>query len=867
MNGLRNANLKGELTGAISSSYQMIPFIIANGVIAFAPLGDKYLPVGVMSAFAGAIILSVLHPVLGGAPGLISGPHSVASIVIGAMFAQLTVHNHDFMASLDPVSGVMAITLLAVTLAGVFQFLFGFFRFGTLIKFIPYPILAGYINSSVVLIVLGQTRSFLSLKPQDSLSDWLIHMESLHWADFAVVAATVLAIAGANIFKSRLPATLVGFFAGTAAYHTFAAMGATFGSATLMEVSFSEAAKAYSFDFFGGFAAQEDFDVVITIVLASVTIAMLSSVESLLSLLSIGYTTEIPLDSNRELKTYGATNVLSGLSGGLAGGSYFSTSLINYTSGGKGALSSIFTGLILLSGLIVFSGALELIPKTVIAVNVIYVAFKIFDKWTLSLIGKAFRKEILNKREAVNNLALIFAVVIVTVVFNLVAAVASGLFLSAIIFMAKMSRSPIRRVYHGDSVRSRKRRSGHVISLLQGLGRKIVIFELEGAIFFGSADFVALEVEKTVKKGSLAVIIDLKRVKEIDSTGLKILDQSHTTLKKNHKQLFISGVNEKSSLGRFFKDMGVIDSIGPENFFDDTDMALERAENLALTVHIESKFLDFVNERVSVVALRDHYTEEDVEDLLAWWNEQAGKGIRYFLVNLESLTAVEPWTQLFICRAYSFAQKTKAGLGLCPVDASGPMREGLDRLGIITLLGEENVFPSVEAAKMDNQRLVDLFEEEMFSEYFPDNVIPLEKSGLFRDFPPEEINVFKNFLKMQRFAKGSVILQSGEKADNMYFIISGFATIYIKAPETGAVRRLETCGPGTVVGEGMIYSKSRTANARADTDLVCYSLTLGNFRKICDQFPPLGLKFYHNIGLELTERLRTANIMVSQIEL
>ena len=204
-------------------------------------------------------------------------------------------------------------------------------------------------------------------------------------------------------------------------------------------------------------------------------------------------------------------------------------------------------------------------------------------------------------------------VTLATAVFNLIVAVGLGLGLSILMFVVKMSTSVVRRSYRGSIFHSKNQRDEKLIELLHQHGDRICVLELEGSIFFGSAENLANEIDRLSQEGASYIILDMKRLKEIDSTGARILQQIYRQLKNQQKHLAISYLKKESLLWQFLKDMGEIRIIGEENLFPDTDLALE---------YFEDRLLD------EITGARPYDKETPLSDLQAL----QGLGIEEFTV-------------------------------------------------------------------------------------------------------------------------------------------------------------------------------------------------------------------------------------------
>jgi sulfate permease, SulP family len=214
------------------------------------------------------------------------------------------------------------------------------------------------------------------------------------------------------------------------------------------------------------------------------------------------------------------------------------------------------------------------------AAIIIFVGFGLFDRTTIHLLNAlktpgTFRKDI------GISLLVNISVAVITVSVNLVAAVIIGLAISAAYFIAKTGAQVIRREYTAERVSSNKTRDLRISAILKENGRRIIVFELQGPIFFGSADRLAHRIEAATD-GATFCILDMKQVNEIDSTGAHILIRLHNILNQKAKRLLISHIAVTDSIWGILEVSGVTRVIPGRHFFEDTDQALEWAEDRLL---------------------------------------------------------------------------------------------------------------------------------------------------------------------------------------------------------------------------------------------------------------------------------------------
>jgi len=177
------------------------------------------------------------------------------------------------------------------------------------------------------------------------------------------------------------------------------------------------------------------------------------------------------------------------------------------------------------------------------------------------------------------DLLVIVAVTTVAIALNIVVAVLLGVVAAIAFFIFRMSRTVIRRSYRCDAVHSREAREERLMTLRTQRGNEITVIELEGALFFGTADNLVQFVDKVVEGGARYVILDLRRISEVDSTGARILLQMNDKLTRNGRHLLLAGLKERTRIEFFLNEMGVIAAVTRNKVLEDADHALEWAED------------------------------------------------------------------------------------------------------------------------------------------------------------------------------------------------------------------------------------------------------------------------------------------------
>jgi len=257
-------------------------------------------------------------------------------------------------------------------------------------------------------------------------------------------------------------------------------------------------------------------------------------------------------------------------------------STANHRAGGRTALSAAVAAVTVLAVALFAGPLIALLPRVVIAGTLVVVAIELVDRWSVRLFRDLVTRRTADWRMPAVDLIVVLLVATVTIVLNLTAAVAVGVALAVASFLLRMSRSVVRRSYRGDVVRSHRTRAPVLMEALAREGRRVIVFELDGPLFFGTAEDLANRVEATLRDDILVVILDLRRVNDVDSTGGRIVAQVCERVRREKKHLLLSHPEPTPRVGRALRGFGVHAAVGAAAIFPDTDAALERAEDLVI---------------------------------------------------------------------------------------------------------------------------------------------------------------------------------------------------------------------------------------------------------------------------------------------
>jgi len=536
------SNVKGDISGGISAAVIALPLALAFGVSAFAPIGTpEAMAMGAAAGLYGAIFTGIFASLFGGTASQITGPTGPMTVVITEFIATAMKHPAIQQQS-DPLSMILTLTAVVVLLGGLVQILMGLLRCGTLIKFIPYPVIAGFMNGIAVIIFLGQIAPILGMKmffdADGIFSPIRLHEGVGSFPILGIGVATIAVILIAPKITRKVPASLMGLIVGTGVYLLL-------GKTVLPEFArfegnpFIIGAIPTGFPIPLNFLAVSIGDILkilmqypTTFLAPAVALGILGAIDSLLTSLVADVSTKTKHHSNRELFGQGVGNAVSAMFGGMPGAGATVRTVVNINNGGRTRLSGIIHGALLLFILVALGRVARWIPMCVLAGVLMVTAVSMLDTYSLSLI---------RKKTAFKDLLVVGVVTIITVVFDLMIAVGIGLMIAALLFIRELIAMKVyRKKFRCDRIHSKRIRTEVESEVLKEHGNEILVYELSGNLFFGTADKLSDDVEAEMKDTRM-IIFDLKRVDTIDITGAELIKRICDDVKGNGETIFKEG--------------------------------------------------------------------------------------------------------------------------------------------------------------------------------------------------------------------------------------------------------------------------------------------------------------------------------------
>ncbi|MBF0628391.1 MAG: SLC26A/SulP transporter family protein [Magnetococcales bacterium] len=575
-----SSKIAGDIWGGLAAMLVALPSAIAFGVVSFTPLGANYLGVGAMAGVMGTVVLGLVAPAIGGAPRLITAPCAPAAAVLSALTVELLARS----TGQNVVTPEQVLLLLAMVglLSGLLQMAFGMLGGGKVIKFIPYPVVSGYLSGVGTLIFLSQIPKLLGLPKGVATGQGLLDPGLWQWTGIIVGVVTIIGMLQAPRLTKVIPAPIIGLIAGMGTYFLIGLVNPELyqlaGNKLLIgpiQVDFSAMQHGME-DRWNALGKMSMADLT-AILVPAITLSVLLSIDTLKTCVVVDALTRSRHDSNRTLIGQGVGNVLTAMVGGMPGAGTMGATLVSVNSGGQTRLSGLLEGVFSLVVLLLFASLIGWLPIAALAGILMVVAYRMFDWHSFTM---------LKQRTMVLDFFVIAAVVVVAVSFNLIAAAGAGIGFAVVLFLRDQVRaSVVRRRRHGDRVSSKRIRLLEEKEILAANGQLSTIVELQGNLFFGTTDQLFTSLEEDIKTCRF-LILDMRHVQSVDFTGVHMLTQIGDMLKERGAFLIFSELPSSLptglNLGTYFKQTGLLTHDEHMKLFPELDTAMEWVEDFLI---------------------------------------------------------------------------------------------------------------------------------------------------------------------------------------------------------------------------------------------------------------------------------------------
>ncbi|HAT4271994.1 sulfate permease [Clostridium perfringens] len=536
-NGFSKEQFFKDLIAGIIVAIIALPLSIALG-ISSGVSPEK----GLITAIIAGFIISLL----GGSRVQIGGPTGAFVVIVFGI-----IQNHG-------VDGL----IIATFMAGIILVLFGLLRFGSLIKYIPYPITVGFTSGIAVTLFSTQVKDFLGLSmtktPSEFIPKWEAYISHINTTNLYTLAIGLLALIILIFWpkiNKKIPGSLIALIVTTLVVFIFNLPVATIGS------QFGKISSNIPMPHIPNL----NLNTLKSLIGPAFTIALLGGIESLLSAVVSDGMIGDKHNSNAELIAQGIANMGSSLFGGIPATGAIARTAANVKNGGRTPISGIVHSITLLLIMLVFMPLAKFIPLTTLSAILIIVSYNMSEWRTFKAILKAPKSDI----------AILLTTFFLTVLFDLVIAIGIGMVVSMCLFMRRVATSiEVNELNESDC--SDKSNIDTDMENLK-VGENVLVYDIRGHLFFGAVD-TFMNTMKEINDDAKVLVLRMRHTKTLDVTGYKQIKNIALSCKSRNMTLIISELQEQPK--KVMRLMGFIDTLGEDHFATNFDEALEKANSL-----------------------------------------------------------------------------------------------------------------------------------------------------------------------------------------------------------------------------------------------------------------------------------------------
>ena len=522
-----------------------IPLAIAFGIAS---------GVGPTEGLVTAIIAGLLISVFGGSKVQIGGPTGAFIVIIYGIIQQFGL-------------GGLAI---ATIMAGVMLVLMGIFRLGSIIKFMPYPIIVGFTGGIAITIFSTQMNDLFGLGiesvPANFIDKWICYFDNIgniNWWSFAVGILSILIIVYTPKFSKKIPGSLLAIVIMTLACWLLERFAGVTSISTIGDL-YTLPSGLPEWRLPSIPEGETIFSTMQSLLPVAFTIAMLGAIESLLSAMVADGVIGDKHNSNTELIGQGIANIVVPFFGGIPATGAIARTMANINNGGRTPIAGVVHTVVLLCVLLLLGGLVGAIPMPCLAGVLIMVSYNMSGWRTIRSMCRQSRSDI----------AILFTTLLLTVIFDLTIAIEIGLVLAVVLFMRRiMENTSISVLTNELDVHNDGEADDEKITLPDF----IEVYEIDGPFFFGIAN--KFEEWARTRTQAKVRIIRMRKVSFIDATGLHNLEIFIDSSLASGRKIVLSGVNE--NVFRSLDRSGIVAKIGKENILDTIHKAVDRAFEVA----------------------------------------------------------------------------------------------------------------------------------------------------------------------------------------------------------------------------------------------------------------------------------------------
>jgi MFS superfamily sulfate permease-like transporter len=578
-------SVRDDIYGGLVSAAVAIPLAMGFGMFAFSSLGESYFADGALAGLVTAFVVGIVCILLGDKTTTVFAPRVNTTFFLGLLLYGLI---HTDMEIMKDGGAPLALAVLfsVILLGGVLQTLFGLVGVGTLIRFAPYPVMAGFQNAAAILLFLVQAANICGFDHNMPFTHVPENMMSAKPLSIAIAVVTFLTMWNIKKFVPKVPPLLIALAVGIGLYYAFdiAGYGAYLGPVIAEQPRTPMGLT--SFPYFADLARSHNLLALApTIIGGALALAIIASIDALLCAKLVTPPGGKRVDGNLLLTRLGIGNVAAACIGGITSGINIGASVTNRTFGARTPLAVLVnSAAVLFASTVLFKIGGQM-PRVALSAVIMVIAVQHIDPWSIQLVKRCIKGPSSYRSTHLLELFVVVLVAVLSIVLNIVSAVFIGVAIAVALFVVRMSRSTIRRSYRCNTVHSRRSRIHERAEFLERRGGTILVLELQGALFFGTGETLLKEIEGALAVETRCIILDTRRVSEIDSTGAQTLLEVYADLARRKVTLLITATEGTRAIERL-REFGILEAIGSAQVFPDVDRTIERAENDLITAEM-----------------------------------------------------------------------------------------------------------------------------------------------------------------------------------------------------------------------------------------------------------------------------------------
>lgn len=566
-----------DVFGGLLAALVSVAYCVSYAALICSGKLAKFLPFGISAALVSAAVIGLVVSARSSLNFMIAGPDSNAAAILALMAGMAGTSLHALRPDISPWSTVFVILMVSSTLIGLVLYALGRFRLGRLIRFIPYPVVGGFLAGTGWLITLGAFSVMMGYPfGWDSFVRLFELRSTLHWLPGLVFAVLLLLAVRKYRHFLVMPCLLVGF---VFLFHAVLLwQGISLKDAVARGLLFTPFENGQLMKAWGSVSlADVEWSMILEQISEMMALMAVVVITILLNATGVEIATMKDVDLDRELRITGGANVLAGLFGGMIGYVSISRSLLNFKAGATSRLAGLVAAGICASLLFWGSHLLVYLPKAILGGLLLYLGLSLLVEWVIDAFTKVSRFEY----------AIILVILFIIAAWDFLAGVGLGVIVACLVFAYNYSRiQVVKYALTGSERQSNVERSLHLQQLLEERGAQIYILSLQGYIFFGTATTVLdrvkrkleMEIDLPEEERIKFLVLDFRLVSEVDSSAILSFVKMRQVAERHDVVLIFTQMKPKIEEG--LRNNGcLVEGDTVARAFTDLDRSVEWCEN------------------------------------------------------------------------------------------------------------------------------------------------------------------------------------------------------------------------------------------------------------------------------------------------